>query len=114
MPEPGYAPVGMAEQTGVWALRLAKTLGHPGGGNVVNLVRARPKQDGFHDARHVARHAPAAFRTRRMMGVCDDGGHVGEAAVTSRAHQVWLIPELERGRVSGRVVAVWIVAGAAA
>jgi hypothetical protein len=44
----------------------------------------------------------------------DEGGRVGEAAVASGAHQVWLISEFERRWVIGCVMAVRIVAGAAA
>jgi hypothetical protein len=66
----------VAQQTGIWAFLLSKSLCHVAIGDIVNLVSTRAKKNSIHDAGHVTRNAPAAFRVDTMMRMGGERGAV--------------------------------------
>ena len=61
----------------------------------------------------MARDAAARLAVEWMMGVRRGLRFVFELAVAARAHQIWLIPELQRSQVRRLVVSMRIMASAA-
>jgi hypothetical protein len=83
----------VAQQTGIRTFHLPKSLRHVAIGDIVNLVSARAKKDSIHDAGHVTRNAPAAFRVDGMMRMGGERDGVLKLRMAVRAHQVRLIAE---------------------
>jgi len=67
---------------------LPKSPRHVGIGDIVNLVSARAKKNSIHDAGHVTRNAPAAFRVDWMMRMGGERDGVLKLRMAVRAHQV--------------------------
>ena len=91
----------MAEQAGIRAFHLAEARGHFGVGDVIDLVRARPKKNAIHDGRHVAGHAAAGLGSSRVMRM---GARIAcEFAVALQAHAIRIVWEFQRSRIHGGV-----------
>ena len=91
----------MAEQAGIGALLRTKAGGHLGVGNVIDLVRARPKKNAVHNGRHVAGHAAAGLGRSRVMRM---GARIAcDFAVALQAHAIRIVWKFERCRIHGGV-----------
>ncbi len=100
----------MAKQAGVGALLLPESQGHVRVRNIIDTMCSGPKQQGFHDSRHVARDAAATVRFIQMMGVLLKRRLVLKLNVTLQAHLIRLVAELQRGGVRGGIRWVGVMA----
>jgi hypothetical protein len=81
----------VAQQAGVGAFRLSKSLSLLGVGDIVNLVSSRAKQNSVHDAGHVTGNAPAAYRVDTVMSMGGYRSAVLKSRMAVCAHQVRLV-----------------------
>ncbi len=90
----------MACQANIGAVLLTKALRKIGRGNLY-LMRSHLEKQRIHDTRHVARHALAGFRVRRVAAVFRNA--ITVFRVTPQAHFIWLAVEFQRRLVGFKI-----------